>query len=113
MNHLTLSDKELAVVKKALDVFIRTRLGRPEQAMEGITYSGVRQDGRQLTVEETHQADALLLTAAEILTGVRHGGPGLFSDRVSPDARLAYRVISRIDGDSLREGMVDDNGDQS
>lgn len=104
------NEKEVNVIKKALDVFIRTRLGRAEQAMDRVTYSGVRSDGRQLTVEETHEAEEFLLKASEILTGIRHGGPGIFSDRVSDEARLALRILGKIEGDKMRVSMVDEDG---
>lgn len=110
MPTLELTETELAVVKAALDTFIRTRLGRADTAMEKIIYSGVRHDGRQLTVEETLAARQLLTEASEILTGITHGGPGIFSEKISNDARVAYRVIARLENDKMRESMVGPEG---
>lgn len=110
---LQASTQELAVVKAALNLFIHANLGRADTVMERIVYSGVRHDGRQLSVAESHEARALLTAASEILTGSRNGGPGIFADRVSNSARLAYRVTARIDGDALREGMVDADGNRA
>jgi len=110
MTTITLNDAEAAMVRKALDTYIRVHMGRAEQAMDKVTYSGVRVDGRQLTIEETHEAQALLRQASEILTGVPNGGPSIFNTKISNEARLAYRVTARMDGDTLREGMVSEDG---
>ncbi len=110
MATLELNDKELETVKKALDAYIRVQLGRPDQVMDDIAYLGVRTDGRHLDVGETLRVKELLHTAAGILTGHRDGGPGIFSPIVSNTARLAYRVLERIRGDSLRVSMVDEEG---
>jgi guanyl-specific ribonuclease Sa len=110
MPTLQLSDKELAVVRAALDQFIHINLGQAPQAFSRITFAGVRYDGRTLTAEESLRAQALLEEAATVLTGIRNGGPNVFNKRVSNDARLALRVTARIDGDKLREGMVDEDG---
>lgn len=113
MPTLEVSDKELAVVKAALDTYMRAQMGRADQAMEEVPLSGVRSDGRDLTPDETGQIRAMLVVVSSLLTGIRHGGPGIFSPQVSPNARLAYRLLARLDGDSLREGMVDAEGQPS
>lgn len=110
MTTLELNDKELATVKEALDNHLRIHMGQAPQVMEKVTFAGVRTDGRTLTVEESLEAQHLLDRVAEILTGHKNGGPNIFSARVSNSARLAYRIIARISGDTLREGMVDEEG---
>ena len=107
---LTLNDAEAKMVRKAMDTYIRVHMGRAEQAMSPVTYSGVRGDGRQLSIEETLTAQTYLQHASEILTGVPNGGPNIFNSKISNEARLAYRVISRMDGDKLRESMVSEDG---
>ena len=108
MPTLNLSDAELRVVRAALNTYIRVELGRPDQAFEEIVSSGgVRSDGKEIDIGLVRAA---LLDVAEALTSQRYGGPGIFTPRVSNRARLAYKVVARLDGDTLREGMVDNDG---
>ncbi len=107
---LELTDAELAVVKAALTSFVHANLGRADTVMENIVHAGVHISGQPLSDSESDKAKAHLLAASEIMTGVKHGGPGIFSEIVSNKARLAYKVAAMVEGDTLRMGMVDAEG---
>lgn len=107
---IELSNKELEVVLAALDTYTRVHLGQASQVMEPVVYSGIRSDGRQFTVKETLETRKRLEDIDAILTGIPNGGPSLFNKLVSNRARIAYRLGARLNGDTLRMSLVDENG---
>ena len=98
------------MVKAALTNYIHVHMGRADVAMEPAVMNGVRSDGRGLRAGETYAVQEYLKHASEVLTGTSNGGPSIFNPIVSNVARLAYKVAARMDGDALREGMVDAEG---
>ena len=104
------SEKEVKVIKKALDTLVRVHLGQASTVMDPVSFVGIRSDGRTLTSEECSELREHLERASEILTGIRHGGPGIYSPIVSDEARIAFRTIGKIEGDKLRLTMVDEDG---
>lgn len=108
MPTIEVSDAELVAVLHALRTYIHVRIGNVDHALDIINNSNL---GRApLTVDQVialrRQCDDL----HEGLTGSRYGGPSIFNKKVSNHARLAYRVLSRINGDTLGESMVDAEG---
>lgn len=86
--------EENRVLREALTLLIHIHLGKADRVMEPVLLDGLRDCS--LTTEESLEARAHLERAAEIITGIRHGGPGLFSPRVSRDARVALEMLRKI-----------------
>jgi hypothetical protein len=100
------SDDDLKLVSKALDLFIRAHMGRADQVMEPVICDGVRFDGKKLAGHDSAAARELLERASEVLTGVRYGGPGIFSNNVPEIAVDARLLKARIDGDQTVIAML-------
>ena len=113
INGRKLNNLEKTALRRALDTFIQAHLGQPQKVMECC-----------LMLWDSHAAEAepgiansvkkMLDVAAALTTGIRNGGPGIFNTaRVHNDGRLAYRILAMLEGDELREGMVQPNGEPS
>lgn len=104
------SELEQSVLKAALESFVRAQMGRADQVMERVIFNGRRSDGRLLSAQETCAARELLEKASEIVTGARYGGPGIFSERVPDEARVAFRLLKQLQGDDFAAEMVSSDG---
>jgi hypothetical protein len=93
---LVLSELELTVLKRALDVYMRVHLGQADAVFQPLVEHLILEHENCDSLEEIRELFKPLQTA---ITGSPNGGPGLYSPKVSNRARVARRIQARLEGD--------------
>jgi len=104
-------EDELRVLKAALWCYIRVHLGQPEAAFEPLMEHLIGDDENPSFPFDMAVMRRRLENLGNDMTGVPNGGPGLYSENVSNKARLARKVLARLDGEFVVDGLIGADGE--
>jgi len=95
MNKIELTDEQLKLVSKALEMYTRMSIGQFLNAAELSTT--VRDRTFQMDNLEKRKFEISINTAASILTGINgNGNYGIYNEKVKDDARMAAHINQSI-----------------
>jgi hypothetical protein len=109
---LAFSDLERSVLLKALNSFIRIHLGQAVLAFGPLINHLIANCTDEDLNFKTDRICGLLKEAQVAITGIAHGGPGLYNPKVANEARVARRIEATLKGEddvlrlSSRSGEV-------
>lgn len=93
MNKIELTDEQLQLVSKALEMYTRISLGQFKYVTDVTT---VQKKVWNMSVGERNVFEDIMLKAGELMTGIRHGNYGIFNEEVNDDARVAAHIHQAI-----------------
>ena len=94
MNKLELTDEQLKLISKALDMYSRLSMGQFKYVTDDVT---VQDKVWNMFPEERNEFENIMLRAGELMTGrPKHGSYGIYNKEVNDDARLAGHIHQAI-----------------
>ena len=103
MNKLELTDDQLQLVSRALEMYARASIGQLDKAAElSVT---VQSKVWNMSTEDRTEFSNSMLRCGELVTGMRkHATYGIYNEKVNDDARLAAHINQSIRHEFWKRG---------